>query len=998
MFPIVFPMLGKKFLVLLVAVFLLLFYPYLSFTDFESSDPLEYEDSTPDAHLPMKDSDRDGIADDWEFRYGLDPFNAADAHYDFDGDGLDNLNEYLRSTDPTDPDSDDDGMPDGWEVKYSLDPLYDKDAVVDLDRDGFDFGPYGDSGGYTPFTNLEEYNAGSNPYKNDTDGDGMPDAWEFHFGLNASDPGDANEDADNDGFDADRSGMLEPGETCTNFQEFLNLTDPRDNDTDGDGMPDGWEIHFGLQPRLRDADRDMDNDGLINILEYRNPTDSRIDDVDDTDPSDVDTDGDGLTDGEEVYGDGGVFGRDWSGMPTDPSDPDSDDDGMPDGWETNFTMGWLNRTGVRLFLDPLDPSDAFGDPDNDSYDIDGDSAIEPFERLHNLGEYENGSSPVLMDSDGDGMPDVWEAYHGLNVSDPSDAPGDMDNDGFSVRVNGEPVGTGHYTNLGEFIHGTDPSSVDTDGDGMYDGWEVHFGLDPLNASDAGDDPDLDGFDLDTDGTVNISESFTSLEEFLNFTFPLSRDTDGDGMWDAWEIHFGLDPLSASDAHGDPDDDGLSNRLEFNNTLAGNKSAAAAASDGILWSSPMNPDTDGDGICDGDELSESNGFVTDPSNPDTDHDYLPDGWELEGSAYPDPMQRFDPTDPSDATADYDGDSFDGNGDGWIDPTNKEYYSNYKEYLNGTDPRDPDSDGDGMPDGWEIYFRLDPLDPSDRLKDSDGDSLWNYEEYLNGTRPNIRDSDFDGLSDGEEVLDHRTDPTMEDTDSDGMPDGWEVKYGLDPLYNDANGNLDFDGIDMNGDQKISASEELTNLQEFEMKIDPSENDTDGDGMPDVWEVYYGEWEEGKFEFDPGWRGDGAMDPDGDGLDNYGEYSNPGYDSDGVGSTHPFLNDTDADGLFDGEECYGTGNNSGHLTDPTAADSDGDDMPDGWEIAYGLDPADPSDREGDPDGDEEWYDFNDNGERDEGETLLNYEEYDYGSDPFNWDTDGDDLSDVWEARYFD
>lgn len=49
------------------------------------------------------DSDGDGIPDEWEKRYGLNPNDPNDANADADGDGFTNLEEYQAGTDPTDP-------------------------------------------------------------------------------------------------------------------------------------------------------------------------------------------------------------------------------------------------------------------------------------------------------------------------------------------------------------------------------------------------------------------------------------------------------------------------------------------------------------------------------------------------------------------------------------------------------------------------------------------------------------------------------------------------------------------------------------------------------------------------------------------------------------------------------------------------------------------------------------------------------------------------------
>ncbi len=92
-----------------------------------------------------------------------DGLEIIDTGYDFDNDGLRYSEEIYHGTDFTNPDTDSDGLPDGWEVLYSFDPLLDTDP-----------GPHADTDG-DGLSDLEEFQIGTNPRKQDTDWDGFKD-------------------------------------------------------------------------------------------------------------------------------------------------------------------------------------------------------------------------------------------------------------------------------------------------------------------------------------------------------------------------------------------------------------------------------------------------------------------------------------------------------------------------------------------------------------------------------------------------------------------------------------------------------------------------------------------------------------------------------------------------------------------------------------------------------------------------------------------------------
>jgi hypothetical protein len=52
------------------------------------------------AWTPYQDTDMDGMPDDWERRFGLNPYDPTDANGDLNGDGYTNIEKYINGIDP----------------------------------------------------------------------------------------------------------------------------------------------------------------------------------------------------------------------------------------------------------------------------------------------------------------------------------------------------------------------------------------------------------------------------------------------------------------------------------------------------------------------------------------------------------------------------------------------------------------------------------------------------------------------------------------------------------------------------------------------------------------------------------------------------------------------------------------------------------------------------------------------------------------------------------
>lgn len=149
-----------------------------------------------------------------------------------------------------------------------------------------------------------------------------------------------------------------------------------------------------------------------------------------------------------------------------------------------------------------------------------------------------------------------------------------------------------------------------------------------------------------------------------------------------------------------------------------------------------------------------------------------------------------------------------------------------------------------------------------------------------------------------------PDFLDTDGDGLSDDWEIFYGLDPNDNGLNPNNN--GVAGDPDQGAAGdpdSDNLTNLEELDLETSPTSDDTDMDGYTDDVEDGGGIW--------------GGPDQTG---------------------TSPIKADSDGDGLEDGVENPGESfvdeNQTG--TDPNILDSDLDGLDDGLEVALGRNPT--------------------------------------------------------------
>jgi hypothetical protein len=897
------------------------------------------------------DSDNDGIPDVVESS-GVDANGDGrmDNYADSDGDGFDSR---------VDGDANGDGI-----AENAVNALVLTGADVNNDgkADSYPQGFANTDGGGKP-----------NAYDLDSDNDGIPDLIEAG-GTDSDNNGkvDVFADTDGDGYADARDGDVGNDGTSENLSNVLIATG---TDANNDGKADSYSKANADGRNLPNPyDLDSDDDGIPDLIESGGVDSNGDGMVDNT----TDANSNGWPDAYEPAqsginlktldangnsAGGAVFDFDGDGI-ANYLDLDSDNDGIPDILEQGGTDS--NNDGKVDIVTDID-KDGFSDthdPVNNSTGAALGTALittgstrnaQNLPAAYSAGDDFDGKGLINMldlDSDDDGIADVREA-------------------GF----------TAYDSNNSSIINSSDAGYADANSDGWSDAIDALAG--PLTLPNTDGDsgkPNYLDLDSDNDGIPDNIEARTT----TSLAAPLNSDSDADGLDDQYDALLGVGgaALTPVNTDGDvapdytdmdSDNDGIMDRIEGwdsngDNRINGSETAYVGTSD-----------SDGDGLLD---EYDNNDAAFNPTNgttglsypnvdnpatqerdwreaADTDKDGIPDNIDvdMDNDGIPNTVESGGVNPFGDADGDGIPNYLDptpGTGPAFIDSNNDGVNDNYDADLDGIiNALDLDSDGDGIPDLVEAGGidtngdgRVD-YTGTFAANDSDNDGLINiYDVSTGGIALGSLDSDGDGVlnifdldSDNDGIPDvveagsvdanndGRYDATT-DSDGDGWADAVDGDVGNDGLPDNSNNVLIITGADTNGDGKPDSY--VKGDFDHDSKANPYDLDSDGDGILDIWEANF-------HQFDTNGNGyisssdAGYADANGDGwsdaIDALASLNLPNTDATGRADWLDI--DADDDGITDNVE----GQSTASYTAPSGNDSDGDGIDDSYDNLNGF-----------------------------------------------------------------
>ncbi|MEW6536816.1 MAG: RHS repeat-associated core domain-containing protein [Candidatus Auribacterota bacterium] len=560
------------------------------------------------------------------------------------------------------------------------------------------------------------------------------------------------------------------GDGLFDSDEISIGTDPYNSDTDSDGIPDGWEVNYCFNPLSQsDSSFDSDNDGLGNDEEYDSGTNPLV----------SDTDKDTLGDGVEIH----IYH-------TNPLSQDTDHDGMPDYEElayVTYSIGSEFQVNAYTSNDQNYPSlssnkdnyliswtsvgqDASSEGiagriiDNDGHFITNDNI---------LTQYTNGSqlypksascdANYLLVWTGSGTLDGGGIYGRIINTTGNPAGNDFLINTFTANTQGNPdiasnglnyLVVWHSYNLpGDTSTGVCARLIDEQGTFISDEIKMNTFTEgnqyyPSVAANKykylvvweSEQQDSSGFGIygqfiNTQGQKAGSE-FKINSSYLGNQQASSIASDGNKFLVTWE--------SDSDGNGNGiygqliDNDGnfITQEFRINTYTIGDQSNPSIASNGtnylVTWES-QNQDGNGKGIY--------GQFI------DNDGNFIDSEFHINNYISGDKKNPAVASRQKDYVIVWGSNQQDGNGYG--------IYGACISFSIALDPTNPDTDSDGLPDGWEKNNDLNPFDPNDASLDFDCDGLNTAVEFI-----------------------HNTDYRNPDTDGDGILDGIEFQNGFDP----------------------------------------------------------------------------------------------------------------------------------------------------------------------------------------------------------------------------